>query len=340
MAEKKTTIHDVASQAGVSITTVSMVLSGKGRISAETAARVQAAIQALDYLPNRQAATLRGGRSGTVGLIVRDLCAPFYAEVTAGLGETLEAEGRTLLLAQGGAQGHGTLRAAESLLRQGVEGLVLAGNLLHGLEVRQRAETAGVPLVCAARGAALEGMDLVRPDNQQAARIATRYLADGGHKQIAYLGGAGHSLTRAERLGGFCATLLQYGLPFHPEWVIESDGRQGIAAKTEALLRRHPQITALVCHDAAVALGAYFGVISTGRALGGQALEGLYSPRITLVGFGEASDAMLAELPLTLVSAEAREVGRSAANRLLQKIDGDTTLRQWVIAPQLTVRAG
>lgn len=340
MTPKKITINDVADHAGVSVTTVSLVVSGKGRISPQTTARVQQAIQALGYVPNRQAVTLRSGRSGVVGLIVRDVCDPFYAEVTAGLSEVLEAQGRILFLTQSGAEGRGTLRAAESLLTQGVDGIVLAGNLLHGLEVRQRAAAAGVPLVCAARANALEGMDLVRPDNQLAARLATGYLVSEGHKQIAYVGGAGGSLTRAERLGGFCATLLHHGLPFRPEWIIESEAyRHGMAAKTEALLRRYPQITALVCHDASVTLGAYFGVLNAGRSVGGQALEGLYSQRVALAGFGEGADAALAELPLTLVSAAGRDVGRSAAERLLQRIEApDATPQQWVVAPELIAR--
>ncbi|MBS0971359.1 Mal regulon transcriptional regulator MalI [Chimaeribacter arupi] len=341
MTPKKITINDVADHAGVSVTTVSLVVSGKGRISPQTAARVQQAIQALGYVPNRQAVTLRGGRSGVIGLIVRDVCDPFYAEVTAGLSEVLEAQARVLFLTQSGREGLGSLRAAESLLKQGVDGIVLAGNLLHGPDVRQRAAAAGVPLVCAARANALEGMDLVRPDNQLAARLATGHLVAEGHKQIAYIGGAGHSLTRAERLGGFCATLLQYGLPFRPEWMVESGvHRHGMAAKVEALLRRYPQITALVCHDAAVTLGAYFGVLNAGRNVGGQALEGLYSPQVALAGFGEDADDALAELPLTRVSAAGREVGRSAAERLLQRIDNpDATPQQWVVAPVLIARA-
>ena len=84
---KKITIHDVALAAGVSVSTVSLVLSGKGRISTATGERVNAAIEELGFVRNRQASALRGGQSGVIGLIVRDLSAPFYAELTAGLTE-------------------------------------------------------------------------------------------------------------------------------------------------------------------------------------------------------------------------------------------------------------
>jgi LacI family transcriptional regulator of maltose regulon len=91
---KKITINDVAQVAGVSVSTVSLVLSGKGRISSATGERVNQAIEQLGFVRNRQAASLRGGQSGVIGLIVSDLSKPFYAELTAGLTDALEAEGK------------------------------------------------------------------------------------------------------------------------------------------------------------------------------------------------------------------------------------------------------
>ena len=88
---KKTTINDVALAAGVSVSTVSLVLSGKGRISSATGERVNQAIEQLGFVRNRQAASLRGGQSGVIGLIVSDLSKPFYAELTAGLTDALES---------------------------------------------------------------------------------------------------------------------------------------------------------------------------------------------------------------------------------------------------------
>ena len=82
---KKITINDVALAAGVSVSTVSLVLSGKGRISPATGQRVNEAVEQLGFVRNRQASALRGGQSGVIGLIVRDLASPFYAELTAGL---------------------------------------------------------------------------------------------------------------------------------------------------------------------------------------------------------------------------------------------------------------
>ncbi|MBE0153375.1 Mal regulon transcriptional regulator MalI, partial [Serratia fonticola] len=179
-----------------------------------------------------------------------------------------------------------------------------------------------------------------RPDNMQAAKMATEFLIKRGHSQIAYLGGQSDSLTRAERLGGFCATLVQYGLPFRSEWIVECDCHQRAAAEAaENLLRQHPNISALVCHKASVALGAYFGIVRSGRSIGSEGMDSFYGQQVALIGFGDVPEAELTEPPLTFISSSAREVGRSAALRLLQRIGDDSLAPQNVIlSPELIKR--
>ncbi|EIX9193350.1 LacI family DNA-binding transcriptional regulator, partial [Klebsiella pneumoniae] len=117
---KKITINDVALAAGVSVSTVSLVLSGKGRISSATGERVNQAIEQLGFVRNRQAASLRGGQSGVIGLIVSDLSKPFYAELTAGLTDALERQGKMVFLTQGGRSGEKMAQRFDTLAAQGV----------------------------------------------------------------------------------------------------------------------------------------------------------------------------------------------------------------------------
>lgn len=338
MNHKKITIIDVAQHAGVSVTTVSLVLSGKGRISQTTAERVNCAVDELGFVRNRQASSLRGGESGVVGLIVRDICEPFYAEMTAGLSEMFEAQGKVLFLLQSGSTGKGLMRCFETLLTHGVDGIVIAGGVNSVAGLKERAEEQGVPLVCAARSGGIEGIDVVRPDNMLAAKMATEYLIRHGHKQIAYLGGESHSLTRAERLGGFCATLLQYGLPFRSEWIIECDYQQKCAADAaETLLSHYPKISAIVCHKSSVALGAYFGVLRTGAEVGGGAVDSFYQQKIALIGMEDAPESELTEPPLTSIANSAREIGHATARRLLLRIGGQNLEAQNIIVPPALV---
>ncbi len=184
----------------MSVSTVSLVLSGKGRISTATGERVNAAIEELGFVRNRQASALRGGQSGVIGLIVRDLSAPFYAELTAGLTEALEAQGRMVLL-HGGKDGEQLAQRFSLLLNQGVDGVVIAGAAGSSDDLRRIAEEKAIPVIFASRASYLDDVDAVRPDNMQAAQLLTEHLIRNGHQRIAWLGGQSSSLTRAERVG-------------------------------------------------------------------------------------------------------------------------------------------
>lgn len=112
------------------------------------------------------------------------------------------------------------------------------------------------------------GIDVVRPDNASAARMATEYLIKNGHRQIAYFGGESDSLTRAERVGGYCSTLVQYGLPFRTEWIVETDNKQqNIIRRVSEFMYQYPKVSAIVCHNTGTALGAYFAALSTGNTV-------------------------------------------------------------------------
>ena len=202
LSAKATKITDVAQRAGVSVTTVSMVLNGKGRISPATAERVQQAIKELDYVPNSAAANLRSQQSNLVGLILRDITDPFYTEVTAGVSEVLEQQGYLLFLTQCGHSPERLQQSIHSLSRQGVAGIIfnpVRGAAAKTLETLLDSE---LPVVCAARSYYRDDVDFIGPDNTHAAKQATTYLIEQGHRHIAYVGGRADSLTRAERIGG------------------------------------------------------------------------------------------------------------------------------------------
>lgn len=318
---KKITIHDVALAAGVSVSTVSLVLSGKGRISSATGERVNAAIEQLGFVRNRQASALRGGQSGVIGLIVRDLSASFYAELTAGLTEALESQGRMVFLLHGGQDGEQLTQRFSMLLNQGVDGVVIAGAAGSSDTLRQLAEEKGIPVVFASRASYLDEVDTVRPDNMQAAQLLTEHLIRHGHQRIAWLGGQSASLTRAERVGGYCATLLKFGLPFHSDWVLECVSSQKQAAEAiTALLRHNPTISAVVCYNETIAMGAWFGLMRAGRQSGESGVDRYFDQQISLAAFADVAEHALDNLPIVWASTPAREIGYTLAERILQKI--------------------
>lgn len=337
---KKVTINDVALAAGVSVSTVSLVLSGKGRISSATGERVYQAIDQLGFVRNRQAVSLRGGQTGVIGLIVGSLASPFYAELTAGLTAALESQGKMVFLTQSGRKGEKMLERFDALVAQGVDGVVIAGAVDQASELRAKAEASQIPLVFASRASYLDEVDLIRPDNMQAAQLVTEDLIRRGHQRIAWLGGQSASLTRAERVGGYCSTLIKYGLPFHSEWVVECESSQKQAAEAiTSLLRHNPTISAVLCYNNVIAMGAWFGLMRGGRQSGEGSVESYFDQRVTLAAFAEVPETALDDVPLTWVTTPAREMGHSVAERILQRIDtGQMSVRNLIMPPRLVAR--
>lgn len=176
-------------------------------------------------------------------------------------------------------------------------------------------------MVFASRASYLDDADTVRPDNMQAAQLLTEYLIRQGHQRIAWQGGQSASLTRAERVGGYCATLLKYGLPFHSEWVVECASSQKQAAESiTALLRYNPTISAVVCYNETIAMGAWFGLLRAGRQSGESGVDRYFEQQVSLAAFADVAENALDDLPIIWASTPAREIGYTLAERILPNI--------------------
>nr|WP_028021868.1 Mal regulon transcriptional regulator MalI [Enterovibrio calviensis] len=333
MTLKKVTITDVAQHAGVSVTTVSMVLGNKGRISPDTIEKVNHAVTALGYIRNRAAANLRSNSSEIIGLILKDISDPYYAQVAAGLCEETEKQGYMVFLTQSSDESQFE-QCVLTMARQGVGGIAFCpANENQQVNV-EALHAHNLPVVCISRASVNQHIDYVGPDNASAAKMATEHLINQGHRRIGYVGGKSSSLCRAERVGGYCSTLMQFGLPFKPEWVVECDAGQAPAASAvETLLANHPQVTAILCHYSSTAVGAVQGVHRLGRTVGS---DNIFNKQIAIVGFDAVQDAELTEPPITFVNSDAREIGRQAARRLIEQFEtSDPIARKVIVAPTM-----
>ena len=142
-------------------------------------------------------------------------------------------------------------------------------------------------------------------------------------------------------MGGYCATLIKYGLPFHSEWVLECESSQKQAAEEIAgLLRHNPTITAVVCYNSVIAMGAWFGLMRAGIQSGEDSVESYFEQRVvSLAAFADVAENALDDLPLTWVTNPAREMGQSVAERILQRIDNvQGSIRNLIMPPRLVAR--
>lgn len=313
---RKPTINDVAKCANVSVTTVSLALSGKGRISEVTIQKINAAIQQLGYVRNKNAATLRSGHSAIIGVIVNDIRDPFYAAIITGINEVLSAQQYIIFLLQSDMSEQGLLKSVNSLIEQDVSGIILGNGGQIAGDIKVITDKHHIPLIVVAQSSSLNDVSLVRADNRLAAKLATECLIDKGHRQIAYLGGRTDSLTRAERVAGFGDALTKHGLKFKSTWIVANEDPQQLG-DFELLLKQYPNISAFLCHDTASTLSLILGASKLGRSIAKGGNSSYFEPQIEIFSFATQTEIYLAKHLISYVDNQPLEIGRQAAYNLL-----------------------
>ncbi|MDB5370239.1 MAG: Transcriptional regulator, LacI family, partial [Roseomonas sp.] len=184
------TLTDVARHAGVSRATVSLVLRDSPLVAAGTRDRVRAAVEAVGYLYNRGAATLRGSGTKTVGLLVTEIDNPFFAELTAGISAALDAAGYIAFLTTTAESVGRQERILQRLREHRVDGCILCPALETGADSIERLAGQGMPLVQVMRQVKGSRGDFAGPANQLGLDHLTEHLIGLGHRHFAFAGAA------------------------------------------------------------------------------------------------------------------------------------------------------
>lgn len=327
------TLRDVGRRAGVSAMTVSRVINGRHGVDADTQRKVEEAIEALDYVPNRVARGLISQKTATLGLIVPDVVNPFFSPVVRGAETTARKAGYRLLL----CNSEGDLRLEreyiEDLVSHRVEGLLLApasDQSRHSVFPLLRR---GFPLVLVDRSLPDLDCDLIVSDSRSGARRLVEHLIAIGHRDIAHLTDADDTSTGRERLGGYREALAAAGIPWRDDLVFRTtvDRIGGYRAAQQALaLERLP--TAIFAVNNMTVVGAM------------QALRerGLVVPDdMALVCFDDVEHLAVLSPFLTVIDQPAETFGSLGAQLLLERISGKAgpRSRRIVLQTDLVVRS-
>ena len=261
----RATIVDVARRAGVSKSTVSLVLGGSSLVAESTRERVADAMTELGYIYHRGAATLRGAKSGVLGMVINDLSNPFYVELAIGIEQACQGGAYIPFLANTAESPIRQQQVIRSMREHGAAGLVLAPAIGTSL-AELKPLVAGLPVVQVMRRLPGLKASLVAPENREGARKATAHLIAKGHSRIAFVGGMASMFVREERLAGYRLALEEADIPFDPSLVIETttnySGGEGAPAK---LMNLPAPPTAALCFNDVVAIGAHAGADRRGR---------------------------------------------------------------------------
>jgi DNA-binding LacI/PurR family transcriptional regulator len=294
------TIKEVAELAGVSVGTVSHVITGSAPVSHELKDKVQAAIQTLDYHPNHVARSLKTSRTRTLGIIVPDMTISFYPQVIHGA-ETAARERGYSLIAVNSLESAERQKELISLMRsQQVEGILLViASAPTPMGHMARLIEAGIPVVCLDRVPDDNPVDSVSVDDESAAKMGTDHLRERGYSRIAIVTGPLHLRNEQRRLEGYRQSLRGDGVVWE-----ESRCR-------ERLRDAATRPDALLCTNGPTALSAL-------RAMRDR---GLKTPDdIGFVTFDELAVEDLFTPAITTIVQPAYEIGSRAAAILLDRV--------------------
>ncbi len=311
---RRVTLADVAARAGVSRATASRALVDDERISAGTRAVVQEAAEALKYVPNAAARSLRRRRTGILGLLLADLGDPVHGQVAAGFEQAAAADGYTVVIVAASNVPDHERAAIDVFVEHATDGIALVSSVLEPAEARERAGPGrpvvivqpDAPGILREQGAPPDG--LIQTDDVGGVTAAARHLVETGHRRVLYLGAGGRSSDEVRREAA-SRVIREAGLEPLSTTSLPDDAWRTPTLVADAVA--HPLPDAVLCYDDKLALAL----------LDGLRARGLRVPRdVSVVGFDDIPFAAISNPRLTTVSTPTDELGRLAARGLVQAI--------------------
>lgn len=324
------TITTIAKRAGVSIASVSRVLNGLPTRQ-DTVSKVMAAAEELGYVRNAVARSLKSRRTHQVAFAMADVGNPAYLAMLREIQPVLKAAGYRLLLHSTGAVVADEIDVLHSLGERYVDGMIMVPLRVTEAHLEMLA-SARAPVVVI--GTVPEGtpVDNVRADSRTGVRLALDHLHSLGRRRIGLVNGPVDTVPGAARGAGYREALGELGLPYDEDLVeigdfYREDGRRAVAA----LLRRRPDVDALMCANDLIALGALDVLRAAGRRV---------PQDVAVVGMDDTDLAAASWPSLTSVSLGSAARGRAAAELLLDRLQqSEVPPRRVTVPPSLLVRA-
>nr|WP_201471147.1 LacI family DNA-binding transcriptional regulator [Microbacterium hydrocarbonoxydans] len=323
----RTTIHDVAKAAGVSVSTVSKAVNGRYGIADATVQRVLDAVKDLGYESSLVASSMRARRTGVIGVLLADF-EPFSAEILKGVGAAMHDTGFDLLAYAGSRHGASDGWERRSLSR-------LSGTLIDAaIMVTPTVVSAGaeIPVVAVDPHTGRADLPTVESDSFGGALAATRHLIELGHRRIGFLAGRPDLRSAGLRDAGYRRALADAGIPIDPSLI--GIGRYELEATRESariMLTGESRPTAVFAANDLSAIA----VIDVAHQLGLRVPADL-----SVVGFDDVPEATRRALPLTTIQQPMRRLGAVAADMVVTLLSGGEIDEMNVILPtRLVVRA-
>lgn len=327
-------LKDIARDLNLSKMTISKVLRGQTDVSAETKARVLQRVKELNYRPNISARSLRTGQSFSIGLVIPSLADPFFGNVAKGIVQTARVAGYGLSISSAEDDPQQEEHEIELQLSRQVDALIVA-SLQESPDFFQSLGHQKAPLILIDRTLPSLKAHFVGLRDADIGYLAAEHLIHAGCRKLAYLRGP-RSASADLRYSGYRAALVDFGLPFRQELIVDADGiadpdyQRGVDAMLR-LLEGRIRPEGVMCYNDVLALGVIDAAIGSNL---------MVPDNIAVVGCGNSLPFCEMKIPLSSVDLAGVEVGSKTAKLALRIMasEGAIPQRRILVSPKVVVR--
>lgn len=320
---KKINIEDVAKRAGVSKGTVSAVINAKNTVKLVTRNHILEVMKELNFRPKGVARNLRNGsQDKSIGIIIKDLSYPFYTSIALGVKEYANSKGYSVIVSSSENDHECEKKFSQLFSSKDIKGAIIAPIVEGEAEIEHlfKLKMINYPFVLLENVKGIQA-NAVAIDNIRAIKKAVKYLIDNGHQKIIHFAGPPHSSHTQERIEGFRHAFSERTLVFKNDMVVHI-GSQYEESFTKTIeyfkdKKREDYPTAIVCFNDQQALAVITAL---------KELKIHIPDEISIIGNDDIYYAKIYPVPLTTIKAPKQEIGRKAAEILIDNIESSTLL--------------
>lgn len=331
----KVTIKDIAKEAGVSITTVSLVLNNKpSRIPDETKERVLKVAKKYNYVPNSVAKSLVTRTTNTIGLVLPDIENAFFSSLAKVIEQFGREQGYLVLLVNNNDSHKLNIEVMDLLLQRNIDGLMVvlpneSYQKKYSKEVIDYFSQLSIPYILIDRMIDPIDANKIYFDNMLGGYYAGKHLIEHGHRRIGCITGPNQTVSSQERLQGFLKACLHHGVTIEPKWIVEGDYYfdGGYRAMKKLL---DTNVTALFAFNDLMAFGAIEAIMEHGEQI---------PEDYSIISYDYSKLTKLLKIPLDSVNQDTRALGEQAFNILLKQLENPKLPNQNVqLKPELIIK--
>lgn len=320
------TIKDIAEHTGVSYATVSRTLNHLSGVSPATREKVLAAADEMGYRPNIHARSLKTNKTNSIALLLPDISNPFFADIAYAVDAYAFSNGYTTILCNSNWNVEIESKHLEQIRNQRVDGIIYkpAGRFpqdLTGMSVPS------VIISCIPG----ENVNYIEVDNFKGGQKAADHLIECGYRHFAFIGGNQESQSNSNRINGYCSRLRERGKEISSEHILYGDFSLESGYKmARKLFADAPQTDGIFCGNDVIALGVQQYLMEINKKI---------PEEVGVVGFDDILIAGLPQIQMTTVSQPRSQMGKLAAEMLINSIDNrEITEHHIILEPELVIR--